>query len=358
MDIEPTPWLARLGWDDRLAHDLAALGDPVLQPARVGADHGAEVLVHTDGDARRARLAAALRGDRRAAVGDWVALRGGGDQPEVAAILPRRTAISRKVPDQEVREQVLAANVDVVLVATALDADFNVRRIERLLTVAYQSGAMPAVVLTKSDVRSPEAADAAAAEVAGVAPGVPVLTVSPLTGAGVDDVRGLVPPGCTAVVIGSSGVGKSTLINRLVGTDVLRTGDVHRTGQGRHTTTHRELFLVPSGGVMIDTPGLREIQLWVGEEALDRLFADIEDLTLRCRFANCGHRSEPGCAVRAALADGSLDNGRWAGYRKLQRELRAIEVRSDARARSEERRHWIALTRAGRDRSHAKRQGL
>jgi len=347
--------LVELGWDESFDTSLARLCDPTLEPGRIAADHGVDVLVHTARGRARAGLAAALRdGGRPVAVGDWVAIRPAAGPPEVAAILDRRTAIARKVPDAEVREQVLAANVDIVFIATALDGDFNVRRVERLLTVAYQSGATPAVLLTKSDVGP---VDASLAAVEGIAPSVPVVPVSPLTGAGVDAVRKLLAPGRTAVLVGSSGVGKSTLINRLLGIDVLRTGDVHRTGQGRHTTTRRELLLVPSGGVVIDTPGLREIQLWTGEEALDRLFADVEDLTLRCRFSNCRHGGEPGCAVAAALADGRLDPDRWTGFRKLQRELRAVEARSNARLRAEDQRRWKAIRRAARGDVAAKHGG-
>jgi ribosome biogenesis GTPase len=345
--------LRELGWNDHFARSLNGLGDPSHTPGRVGADYGVEFGVHGVAGTARASLARSLRAaGRPIAVGDWVALRPANGRVEISAVLDRLSAITRKTPDMEVSEQVLAANVDLVFIATALDGDFNPRRIERLLTVAHQSGASPALLLTKSDVAEPEAALSQAET---IAPGVPAHALSSRTGQGVDAVRQSLPPGRTAVLIGSSGVGKSTLINRLVGAESLRTGEVHRSGQGRHVTTRRELFVLPGGGVIIDTPGLREIQLWAGEEALEQAFEDVEELLRGCRFSDCRHQGEPGCAAAAALADGRLDPARWASYRKLERELRSIEVRASARLQSEERRRWKALQKDARSRMAAKR---
>jgi ribosome biogenesis GTPase len=353
LDSDTEAWLSELGWNSDFADSLGALADTSLSPGRVGADYGLDFLVHLPSGTTRAHLARDLRAaGRRIAVGDWVGLRQTRDRAEISAVLERRSAITRKTPDMEVSEQVIAANVDVVFIATALDGDFNPRRVERLLTVAYQSGAAPVVLLTKADVAG---AEDVLAEAQGLAPGVPVLAISSRTGAGVDGVRQAIGRGRTAVLIGSSGVGKSTLINRLVGSQQLRTGDVHRSGQGRHVTTRRELFVLPGEGVVIDTPGLREIQLWAGEAALDHAFQDVEELVLGCRFSDCGHEGEPGCAAAAALADGTLDPARWASYRKLQRELRSIEVRADARLQIEERRNWKALQSAARSHMVAKR---
>jgi len=353
LDSDTVAWLYELGWNSHFAESLAALGDRSLSPGRVGADYGADFLVHLDSGTARADLSRELRtAGRHIAVGDWVALRAGGDRPEIAAVLDRQSAIRRKTPDMEVSEQVLAANVDVIFIATALDGDFNPRRVERLLTVAYQSGAAPVVLLTKADAGD---AEAALAETRAVAPGVPALAISSRTGEGLDGVRQAIGRGRTAVLIGSSGVGKSTLINRLVGSQHLRTGAVHRSGQGRHVTTRRELFVLPGEGVVIDTPGLREIQLWAGEEALDQAFEDVEELVLSCRFSDCSHEGEPGCAPAAALADGTLDPDRWASYRKLQRELRSIEVRASARLQIEERRRWKALQKEAKSQMVAKR---
>lgn len=345
--------LSQLGWNDHFASSLAATGDPSLSAGRVGADYGSEFGVHLAEGTSRATLARELRAaGRPVAVGDWVGLRTTAGRPEIAVVLERRSAIRRKTPDMEVTEQVLAANVDVVFIATALGGDFNPRRLERLLTVVYQSGAGPAVLLTKADIAAPEAALAEAEELAA---GVPVLAVSSRTGQGLGDVRRAIGPGRTAVLVGSSGVGKSTLINKLIGSEQVRTGEVHRSGQGRHVTARRELFVVPGVGVIIDTPGLREIQLWAGDEALDQVFQDVEELVLRCRFTDCGHQGEPGCAVAEALADGSLSPDRWESYRKLERELRSIEVRADARLQIEERRRWKLLQKDARDRMTVKR---
>jgi ribosome biogenesis GTPase len=345
--------LEELGWNQWFAERLAALGDPSFMPARVVADYGALVGVQASAQgATRRVLGPALRSTGKlVAVGDWVALRPSGPRRAIAAVLERRSALSRKVPQGESREQVVAANVDTVLLTMSLGGDFNVRRLERLLTVVYQSGAAPAVLLTKSDVFP---ADAALRAVAASAPGVPVHVLSPLTGQGVPAVARHLARGSTGVLLGSSGAGKSTLLNRLLGADQQVIRDVHRSGQGRHTTSHRELFLLPGGGVVIDTPGLREIQLWTGGGGLEQVFGDIEDVAAQCRFSNCGHGGEPGCAIAAALTAGALDPGRWASYAKLQRELRSIEVRADARMRSEERSRWKRIHRDARERMAAK----
>lgn len=350
--------LEELGWDRLREGEVEAL-DPAAQldVGRVVADHGIRFLVATSRAVVSVPLLPALRRQGRAvAVGDWVTLR----PPDgaISAVLTRRTAISRRTPEAATREQVLAANVDVVLITTAVDGDFNVRRLERLLTVAYQSGADPVIVLTKADL-----GDAAArrAQVEAIAPEVPVVVVSALQDTGLDELRAHLGRGRTAVFLGQSGVGKSTLVNRLAGRDAQRTGVVHQgSGQGRHTTSHRELLQLPSGGAVIDTPGLREVQLWEGElddgqGALADAFADVEALAQQCRFTDCAHEGEPGCAIARALEAGDLDPDRWASYRKLQQELRTISVRVDARSRGEERRRWRSLRREADDRETTKR---
>lgn len=358
MPIDAPARLDELGWNDSLQRQLDAL-DPAaeLEAGRVVADHGIRFLVATSSALVAAPLQPALRrGGREVAVGDWVALR----PPDgaISAVLPRRTAISRRTPDPATREQVLAANVDLVLITTAVDGDFNVRRLERMLTVAYQSGADPVVVLTKAELGDP---DARRAEVEAIAPGVPVVAVSAHRGTGIDELRGHLGRARTAVLLGQSGVGKSTLVNSLMGRDAQRTASVHQaSGQGRHTTSHRELLQLPAGGCVIDTPGLREVQLWEGGpqdglDALEDAFADIEALARECRFSDCAHRGEPGCAIAQALESGELDAARWESYRKLERELHSITARVDARARSEERRRWRSLRREGAEREAAKR---
>lgn len=306
---------------------FALLSDRI--PLRVIADFGADYVVDDGASSRRAL---ARRCDP--AVGDWVFVEDGA----ITEILPRRTVFSRRAAGDETREQVLAANVDVALVVAAA-TDVNVRRIERYLTIAWQSGATPVVVVTKADL-----VDA----VEQIPVPSPVIVTSVVSGAGVDDVARELQPLRTGVLLGPSGAGKSSLINALVGSEVMRTREVHRSGEGRHMTSHRQLIELPSGGMIIDTPGLREAQLWEGEDALSGVFQDIEDLALQCRFADCSHDTEPGCAINAAIADGSLDPDRFRSYRKLQRELRAVAAKSDARLRAEDRKKWKQISMAAK----------
>src|SRR5713226_5815605 len=248
----------------------------------------------------------------------------------------RRLSRARS-PGSRPKEQVLAANVDVAFVVASAH-DVNARRMERYLTMAWQSGAAPVVVLTKSDIA--ESPDDLRGELEAAAMGTPVLVTSAITGEGVDALADQLQPARTGVLLGPSGSGKSTLINRMAGTEVMKTRSVHRSGEGRHMTSHRELIQLPDGGMIIDTPGLREAQLWKGEDALGNLFDDVEQVARECRFNDCEHRSEPGCAIKAAIGRGELDPARLESFRKLQRELRAVAARSDARLRSEERRKW------------------
>jgi ribosome biogenesis GTPase len=264
------------------------------------------------------------------AVGDRVLL---GAHPDgtlaLTAVLPRRTAVVRDGPDRTSREQVLAANVDVVLVVEHLDPDPSPGRVERLLTLAWRSGAQPVVVLTKADlVPDP---DGMADEIRAVAIGADVHAVSVTAGTGLDPVRALLGPGRTLVVVGPSGAGKSTLVNALAGAEVMGTGDRRADGRGRHTTVHRELVPLPGGSSLIDTPGLRGVGLVADARSLDATFADVAGLAARCRFADCEHRTEPGCAVLAAVEDGTLPVRRMDSWRRLAREAAWQERRSDAR---------------------------
>jgi ribosome biogenesis GTPase len=339
--------LTPLGWDDWFADRFAVLVAPAdgdLVPARVVADHGTGRTVHTGAASLNAqvdrRLVAAARrsGDPLLpAVGDWVAITRSGRDAVIHAVLERRTAFRRKVAGAASQEQLLAANVDIALVVAGLDAAPNLRRIERTLAMALSSGAQPVVLLSKADLAG-ESAEELAAEVRRTAPGALVVTVSAVTGQSVDRLPELVPAGRTAVLLGPSGVGKSTLVNRLAGGDVMRTGAVRSDGKGRHTTTHRQLVALPWGGLLIDTPGLRELQVWTDlEEAggIARLFADVEELAARCRFSDCGHMGEPGCAVQEAITGGELLAGRLDSYRKLQRDATAVGQRVGHRRRQE-----------------------
>lgn len=345
-----TTWLDSLGWDSWFRERFAPFSGEGLVAARVMADYGAEYLVHDADGTFRAVAGRHLRNDDsgRPAVGDWVALRRRGPTSVVAGVLERRTVFSRKAASVETKEQVLAANVDVAFVVGSAQ-DINARRIERYLTMAWQSGAAPLVLVTKADIAV--SVDDLRAELEAVAMGTPVMVTSSVTGEGVDAISNELRPARTGVLLGPSGVGKSTLINRIAGAEVMKTKTVYRTGEGRHMTSHRQLIQLPTGGMIIDTPGLREAQLWEGDDALGGVFEDIEQLTLRCRFPDCDHETEPDCAVKGALLDGSLDQGRLNSYRKLQRELRAVAARSDARLRADERRKWKQIAVANKVRA-------
>jgi ribosome biogenesis GTPase len=277
------------------------------------------------------------------AIGDWVALRpreGGGTV--IQAVLPRRTAFVRRAAGERSLPQVLAANVDTVFLVMGLDADFNPRRLERALVLAWESGAAPVVVLNKADL-TPEA-EARRAEIARTAPGVPVLVIAAKHGQGLDALAPWLVAGRTVALLGSSGVGKSTIVNRLLGREKQKTQEVRESDRrGRHTTSHRELVPLPGGALLVDTPGLREIQLWSEGSGLEAAFDDLHAIAGGCRFSDCGHRNEPGCAVRAAVAEGRLDPARLESFLKLQAELRALETREDPLKRREERSRWKAI---------------
>jgi ribosome biogenesis GTPase len=345
--------LRSVGWDAERAEAFTPYRDDALTPGLVArVDRGVcEVL--TEAGPLRASVAGDVLADAAAdplgmpCTGDWVALR---DWPDgrltVAAVLPRRSAFVRASSSGRAQAQVLAANLDTVLVVDSLADAPDLGRLERFLALAWESGAQPVVVLTKADL----ATDAAlvAEDVAAAAPGVPVLTVSAVTGAGMDSLGPYVGPGRTLALLGRSGVGKSTLANAVVGTEVLPTAPIRGDGKGRHTTTRRELVLVPGGGVLIDTPGLRGVGLWDVGEGLDRVFDDIEELAERCRFSDCAHQAEPGCAVLAAVESGQLAERRLHSYRKLLREAEWIASRSDARLRAERARAWKMINRSMR----------
>jgi ribosome biogenesis GTPase / thiamine phosphate phosphatase len=268
------------------------------------------------------------------AVGDWVAVRPVGRGPSlIEAVLPRRSAFTRKAAGEAVEAQVVAANVDTVFLVSGLDGDFNLRRIERYLAAAWSSGAAPVIVLNKADLR-PDL-EAAVAETAAASPGVPIVTVRALAEGGLEGLAPYLVAGGTIAFLGSSGVGKSTMINRLLGKERFRTAAMSDAGagRGRHTTTSRELVRLSGGALLIDTPGMRELGLWADDDGLDRTFDEIDRLAARCRFPDCGHEHEPGCAVRAAVEAGALDAGRWRSYLKLRRELRSLELRKDEKAR-------------------------
>ena len=336
--------LERLGWDDGWEAAFAEHRAAGLVPARVAVQHrGAYDLAGAEGTVRASAAARLAREDRLPAVGDWIGL--GPESSLVEEVLPRRTVLSRKEALHATREQVLAANVDVAFLIQSLPLDFNARRLERYLAMAWESGAQPVVLLTKVDLVDDVSPFLAEAETVTFG-SCPVLAVSALSAAGLDDVRAWFRGNRTAVLLGSSGVGKSTLVNTLAGADLLETREVRDDDRGRHTTTRRELVVLPDGGVVLDTPGIRELQLWDAD--LEQTFGDVEEIALRCRFSDCAHDSEPGCAIREALLDGSLSAERWSSYRKLQRELHALEVRRDSLLRREQVREYKIRARQQR----------
>jgi ribosome biogenesis GTPase len=324
------PDLQALGWDAAREEQFASHAAGGLLPARVIAVHRGAVAVHGEEWERMAPVSGALRRQARSegrtalpVTGDWVAV-----EPEgsVQAILPRHGALRRGVDGQV---EVVAANVDMAFVTTSLNRDLNVRRLERLLAITAEAGVETLILLTKGDL-----ADDPAAVVASIQEqtGMRAMALSVHDGIGVDELRVHLPPGRTAVLLGSSGVGKSTLVNELLGEERQRTLEVRSDDRGRHATRHRELFTLPGGGLLIDTPGVREVAL-AGGEGLEDTFADIHALAAACRFSDCSHGTEPGCAVQAAIASGSLPPERLAAMRKLEEEARWIEERSRSRRR-------------------------
>jgi ribosome biogenesis GTPase len=343
------PSLADLGWDPSFLPASADGAD--LRPARVTLQ-GRDLWHVHDGVAEQV---VGVRGRLRAGsdlpvAGDWVLLGGDGTGYVVERVLPRRSALVRKAAGVRTEAQVVAANVDVVLVCAPAHS-LNPRRIERELTLVWESGATPVVVVTKSDLLGDDVVETLA-EVREVAIGVDVLAVSSYDGDGLDQVRALMPAGVTGAVIGPSGAGKSTLVNALVGEQLLATTAVRESDlRGVHTTSARHLVPLPGGGLVLDTPGMRELALWADDGALDTTFVDVDDLARECRFTDCSHASEPGCAVRQAVEDGILDDERLASWRKLQRELAHLARKQDVLLRNEERKKWARISREARSRS-------
>ena len=353
--------LATFGWDEFFAGHFKTYQASGYTPARVVLEHKKFFRVYTQHGEVLAEISGKLRHEavnRRdlPAVGDWVVIR---SQPEdrrvvIHAVLPRRTSFVRKIAGSRTEEQIVGTNIDTVFLLTSLNQDFSLRRIERYLVTAWESGARPIIVLSKSDLC--DDVDERIADVQGVAPGVAIHAISVVTGVGLDDIAQYFKRGHTVALLGSSGVGKSTLINHLAGDEQLKVQTVRdHDDRGKHTTTHRELILLPGGGLVLDTAGMRELQLWDGDESLQLVFDDIEALAEECFFGDCRHEDEPHCAVRNALEAGAIDTGRYESYKKLQKELQYMARKKDKLSEIVEKKKWKKLSRLASERGRLKR---
>ena len=340
------------GWNEYFEKQWIQSSTGDMYPARIIADYGQMLrVVSESGELLVNRPVKKLDETTQFAVGDWVGL--GWAQTESCAcpcgpeyskepqtayirlVLPRKTKFSRAAAGIELKEQIIAANVDTVFLIQSLNRDFNMRRLERYLIAAWESGAVPVVVLTKADCCDDVVDKVAAVYV--TCPGVEVHSISCVTGEGIEDIRKYFMPGKTVALLGSSGVGKSTLVNTLAGQELLKTQAVREDdSRGRHTTTHRELLLLPGGGLILDTPGMRSLSLWEADSGMEVMFGDVEELTELCRFHDCKHQNEPGCAVREALDTGKLGIKRWESWLKLQKELSHLEAKKEGKLRLQE----------------------
>lgn len=338
--------LANLGWNPTLAEAFARLAVPGLRPGRIArADQGRSTVLVPDPVRARNQL-------HPVTAGDWVVLgpaQTGPDRFEVTAVLPRNSAFTR-LQVGHTQAQVVAANLDVVLLAAGLDRELNFRSLERYLVMGWESGATPVVVLTKADSRPQEAVDDAVGEARQVALDAEVVAVSAVTGVGMDSLASrLLRPGRTIGVVGPSGAGKSTLVNWFIGSYEMATGPVRSDGKGRHTTSHRQLLVLPGRGILLDTPGFRSLGLWLSSDGVDKAFADVAKLASRCRFNDCSHTQEPGCRVLAAVSGGGLSAARVDAWRKLANEASSVAARQgDLAVQGAQRQRWRALAREQR----------
>jgi ribosome biogenesis GTPase len=345
--------LNELGWNRFFAGHFEQYSADFV-PARVAVEHKSLYRLYTEQGDLAAELSGRMRhlaghSEDLPAVGDWVAasIRADEGKATIHHLLPRMGKFSRKVPGSKVEEQIVAANVDTAFLVVGLDGNFNPRRIERYLLAAWESGASPVIVLNKADLCDDPEGHIRQTEA--VALGVPVVVLSAADGHGLEGLLPYMQPGKTVALLGSSGVGKSTITNALIGSSLQKVSEVSESvGKGRHTTSRRELILLPSGGVIMDTPGMRELQLWSADEGLETTFEDIEVLAAECRYRDCGHQGDPGCAIEAAIAAGTLDTDRFNNYVKMQRELAYIARKQDKQAELAEKERWKKIGKAMR----------
>lgn len=359
--------LQEYGWNEYYAKHFQPFIEKGFLPGRVLFQNQHLYRVYTENGELQAELTGKLRYEAESAedlpaVGDWVALRfrPQEDKARILAVLPRKSKFARKTVGAKTEAQIVGANIDTILLVTSLNQDFNPRRVERYLATIWESGAQPVVVLSKADLCH-DAAEIAAhiAEIQNVALEVPVHATSVKTNQGINDLLQYCGVGQTIALIGTSGVGKSTIINYLMGFERQKVKEVRdHDDRGQHTTRQRELILLPHGGLVLDTPGMRELQLWEVEQGIGTTFDDIEALAAQCQFTNCHHQQETRCAVRAALADGTLIPERFQNYEKMQKELHHLTIRQDDFARRNEQKKWKKLTQLGEERGREKRKGF
>ena len=353
--------LVSLGWNETFANHFAEYEQQGCTVGRVALEHKHIYRVYTEQGELLSEISGKMRfqafgREDYPAVGDWVVLSARPEEGRatIHAVLPRKSKFSRKVAGDSHEEQIVAANVDTIFLVTALNLDFNLRRIERYLIAAWESGANPVIILSKSDLC--EDVEEKVRAVEEVAIGVPVHAISSMQNEGMDALAPYLGKGRTVALLGSSGVGKSTLLNRIYGEEVLKTNEIREgDDKGKHTTTHRELVHLPNGGLLIDTPGMRELQLWDGDSGITDSFADIEEIAAQCHFSDCQHRNEPKCAVNEALRDGTLDRGRYNNYVKLQKELAYIARKDNKKEQAAEKEKWKKITMQQRQRPTHKR---
>jgi len=344
--------LNSLGWNDLFEKDSLTYKADGYSVARVVLEHRRAFRVYAECGELLAEITGRVRHEAATraelpAVGDWVAIKAYPDEKRatIHGILPRHSKFSRKAAGRNTEEQIVAANVDTVFVVVGLDNDYNVRRVERYLVAAFESGASPVIILNKLDLC--DDIGQKLNEVGMLAAGVPAYAISSVTNVGLEQMNQHMGRGLTVAFLGSSGAGKSTLINRLIGKDVQKVREVREhDSRGKHTTTHRELLILPSGGLLIDTPGMRELHLWESDSGLSEAFEDVESLAAQCHFTNCRHQNEPGCAIKEGLETGSLDSARYESYQKLRKELAFLETRDDTQARLERKQRDKKLIKA------------